>query len=122
MLYETLMQGKMFLVLMYFGIVAGIFLTAKKLIDKTIKKSKFLTAISDMIFMLVCSALFLIAKTKFCYGEFRFFELCAFLIGIILQQYSLNNLVEKFLNMVYNVIVKLFAKLKKTKLFGKILK
>lgn len=122
MLYETLLQGKMFLAIMYFGIVAGVFLTAKKLIDKTTKKSKFLTCISDIVFMLVCTTLFLIAKTKFCYGEFRFFEISAFLIGILIQQYSLNKLVEKFFNMVYNVFVRLFAKLKKTKLFGKILK
>ena len=122
MLYETLLQGKMFLCLLYFGIVCGIFLTAKKLCEKTFKNKKNVVIIFDILFMLVFSAIFIFAKTKFCYGEFRLYEVVAFVLGIWLQQISLNNLVEKFFKMSYTLLVKIFCKLKKTKLFGKIFK
>ena len=122
MLYESLLQGKTFLVVLYFGIVAGVLLTIKKIIDRPLKKSKIFITLSDIFYMLICSLLFLLTKTKFCYGEFRLFELIAFFMGILLQQFSLNNLVEKILHMLYNLFVKVTNKLKKIKLFGKILK
>lgn len=122
MLYETLLHGKMFLVMIYFGIWAGILLTAKKLAMRPFCKSKVAVVLTDILFVTICSALFLIAKIKFCYGEFRLFELIAFLLGIFAQQFSLNNLVEKILKLLYTTFVRIFCKLKKTKLFGKILK
>lgn len=122
MLYETLLQGYMFLCLLYFGILCGIILSIKKLIDKALKKNKAVIFITDIIFMLITSAVFILAKTKYCYGEFRLFEIISFALGIYLQQISINNLVEKILNMSYNLIVKIFHKLKKIKLFNKILR
>ena len=121
MLYETLLQFQMFLVLLYFGIVCGILLSIKKIVDKTLKNNKIII-VTDIAFMILTSTIFIFAKIKYCYGQFRIFELIGFCTGIFLQQISINNLVEKFLNMSYTLLVRLFCKLKKIKFFSKILK
>lgn len=112
----------MFLCLLYFGILCGIILSIKKLIDKTFKQNKVIVIFTDIFFMLIASIIFIFAKIKYCYGEFRLFEVLSFSLGIFLQQISLNNLVEKFLSMSYTLFVRMFCKLKKTKIFGKIFK
>ena len=122
MLFESLLQGKIFLVFLYFGILCGMIFSAKKLIDNCFRRSKFVVVLTDILFMIFSSMVFVLAKIKFCYGEFRLFELLAFCIGIFLEQISLDNLVEKFLKVCYNALKGIFCKLKKTKLFGKILK
>ena len=122
MLYESLLQGKMLLCMLYFGIVCGIILSIKKLIDKTLKSNKIVVIITDVIFMALSTLVFIFAKIKYCYGQFRVFEIIGFCLGLFLQQISINNLVEKFLKLSYTLLARLFCKLKKTKLFSKILK
>lgn len=122
MLYETLLQGKMLLCFLYFGILCGIILSIKKLLDRSFKQNKVIIIVTDILIMVFATFTFLYAKIKYCYGEFRFYMPLSFCLGIYLQQISINNLVEKILNMIYNFIVKIFCKLKKTKLLGKILK
>ena len=122
MLYESLLQGKMLLCMLFFGIICGILFSIKKLVDKTFKSNKIVVVLTDIIFMVLYTIVFIFAKTKYCYGEFRIFEIIGFCLGIFLQQISINNLVEKFLKLSYTLLARLFCKLKKTKLFSKILK
>ncbi len=90
--------------------------------DRSFKQNKVIIIVTDILIMVFATFTFLYAKIKYCYGEFRFYMPLSFCLGIYLQQISINNLVEKILNMIYNFIVKIFCKLKKTKLLGKILK
>ena len=122
MLYETLLHGKMFLVMLYFGIWCGVLLTIKKLSVRALGNNKVILVLTDVLYVIVCSLIFLFAKIKFWYGEFRLFELLALVLGIFIEQFSLNNLVEKIFKLLYNGFEKIFCKLKKTKFFGKILK
>lgn len=122
MLYSTLLQGQMFLVLLYFGILCGIVLTIKKLADRMTKQNKYFIVLTDILFVAICSFVFLFAKIKFCYGEFRLFEIISFCLGIFLEQISINNLVEKILKLLYNFFVKVFLKIKKFKIFKRLSK
>ena len=122
MLYETLLQTKMLFVMLYFGIICGIFLTIKNLICKAMKQNKIIVLTSDIVFCAISTFVFLFAKIMFCYGEFRLFEPLSFCLGIFLEQISINNLVEKILCLIYNIFVKVFGKIKKTKLGKKIFK
>ena len=122
MLFETLLQGKIFLCTLYFGLVCGILLTIKKIVDRSLKNKKVIVIITDVLSFVLSTVLFLICINLFNFGEIRLYEVVGFVTGIILQQISLDKLVEKFLQMLYNIIVKLFAKLKKSKIFGKVLK
>ena len=122
MLYSTLLQGQMFLAMLYFGLLCGIVLTVKKLIDRITKKNKYFIVLTDILFVAICSLVFLLAKIKFCYGEFRLFEIISFCLGIFLEQISINNLVEKILKLLYNFFVKVFLKIKKFKIFKRLSK
>ena len=118
MLYETLLQGKMFLMMLYFGIVCGILLTIKNMICNLLKQNKIVIIASDILFCLVSTFVFVFAKIAFCYGQFRIFELIAFVLGITIQQISLNKIVEKIFHLLYTLLERLFCKLKNSK-FGK---
>ena len=122
MLYQTLLQGEIFLCALYFGLVCGIALTAKKGFVKLLKNNKIVVIATDILFFLVATFLFLICINLFNYGEFRLYELAGFSLGVFLEQISLNKIVEKTLHLIYNLFVKLITKLKKTKIFGKVLK
>lgn len=122
MMFETLLQGKIFLAFVFFGAICGIVFSIKKLIDKSFKNNKITTVATDIIFMLVFSAIFIFAKNVYAYGEFRLYLALAYCLGIVWEQISLNYLVEKFLNMSYNLFTRLFCKLKKFKIFSKIFK
>lgn len=121
MFFETLLQSNIFLCCLYFGIVAGIYLTIKKMLQK-IFSHKVFVFIGDILFFVVCLLLFLICINTFNFGVFRFYEILGFVLGVILEQISLNKLVEKFLNMLYNITRKFCQWLKKSKIFGKIAK
>ena len=122
MLFETLLQGKIFLCCLYFGILCGIVLGIKNLVDLTFKKNKFVLIITDIAFLSISAILFVICINVFNFGEFRLFELLAFALGIVIEQKTINNLVEKFLILIYNFFTKILCKLKQTKLFAKIFK
>lgn len=122
MLYETLLQSKMLLVMIYFGIISGILLTIKNLICKALKKNKVVIILTDILFCIISSFVFLYAQNKFSYGEFRLFQLLSFLLGVFIEQISINNLVEKILRLIYNLFVKVFCKVKNTKLGKKVFK
>ena len=122
MMFETLLQGEIFLCFLFFGAICGIVFSSKKMIDKAFKKSKLIVLITDIVFMFLFSIMFIYAKNIYNFGEFRLFLLMAYIIGIVWEQISLDFLVVKFLKMSYNFFVRLFCKLKKTKFFCKIFK
>ena len=121
MFFETLLQSKIFLCTMYFGILGGICLTAIKMLQKVFSKKVFVI-VGDILLSLVFAVLFLSCINIFNFGCFRLYELIGFVLGIVLEQISLNNLVEKFLNLIYTLTRKFCQRLKKSKIFGKIVK
>lgn len=122
MLYETLLQSKIFLCALYFGILCGIFLTAKNGADKLFKNKKAIVIVTDILFFVVAAILFLTCINLFNFGEFRLFELLGFALGIVLEQISVNKIVEKAFKMLYTLFAKMFAKLKNTKIFKRVFK
>ena len=122
MLYETLLQAQIFLCLFYFGAICGIVYTLFKLINKSFNNQKVLVFVTDLIFCIILTFAFIFACNMFNYGEFRFYLLLAFFLGLVIEQKTIGFLVEKFFKFVYNNLVKIFNKLKTTKIFKRILK
>ena len=119
MLFETLNQGNIFLVMLYYGIWSGIVFEAKNLIEKSLKNNKIISIIIDAIYMVICALLFVFAKNLANYGETRIYLLIGFLTGIVLEHQSIGYLVEKFFSFIYNNIKRLLCFVK-TKLKQKI--
>lgn len=126
MLYETLLQGQIFLCMLYFGLIAGIVFEAKNLIINAFSKNKVVCFVLDLIFMVVASLLFVLAKNISNYGEFRIYLLIGFVLGIYLEHASIGFLVEKFFLLCYNWITKIsrriFLHKPKSKFMQKLLK
>ena len=122
MLYETLLQGKIFLCTVYFGILASFVFEAKFLILKLLKNIKFFQIFFEIVAMIFCSAIFLFCVLKYNYGIFRLYEIVGFCFGILAEYFSLHKLVEKNLDLIYNFLVKLLNKLKRIKFVNKLLK
>lgn len=126
MLYETLLQGQIFLCVLYFGLITGIIFEAKKLIEKALSENKVVCFVLDLVFMCVASIIFIIAKNVANFGEFRLYLIVSFVLGIVLEHITIGFLVEKFFLLVYNWVRKLtrrmFAYKPKSKFMQKLLK
>lgn len=103
MLYETLLQGAIFLALFYSGLFCGVFFEIKKMLDKMLKHWAFIL-ITDILFFTISAFLFVFAENLFNYGEFRFYLLLAFVLGTTIEHFSVGFLVEKFFIIIYNLI------------------
>ena len=122
MLYETLLQGKIFLFTFYFGIVASLFFETKFLLLKPLKGNKIFNIIFEILAMIFSAFIFWYCILKYNYGIFRLYELVGFCLGIAAEYFSLHKLLEKNLNLIYNLTRKLFEKIKKIRFFRKIVK
>ncbi len=111
MLYETLLQGAIFLTLFYFGLFCGVFFEVKKMLDKMFKHWT-LILITDILFFIISAFLFVFAENLFNYGEFRLYLLLAFVLGAFIEHFSVGFLVEKFFIIIYNLINRVIYLLK----------
>ena len=108
MLHETLLQGQVFLCMLYFGLWCGILFELKNIIEKTFFNNKIICVILDTCFVAISSVIFVLGKNIVNFGEFRFFLLLSFCFGAILEHFSIGFLVEKLFNLIYTNIVKFF--------------
>ncbi len=113
MLYETLLQANIFLSIMYFGIICGL---CYEIFNLFKIKNYVLNIIKDFVFMLVFSCIFILSVNIFCFGEFRFYTILAFLVGFFVERKTIGKFVALFLKLVYNIYVKAVAKLKSSKI------
>lgn len=121
MLFETICQWQIFLSVFYFGLICGMFLELKILIGKQITFKLFNTLL-DIFYCVICGFLFIKSVNLFNYGEFRLYLLISFCLGIVIEHKSVGFLLEKVFIFIYNLVTKMFSKLKKFKLFAKLFK
>jgi hypothetical protein len=95
----------------YFGLVCGIVFEIFYLVEKSFKMQKWICLICDILQMITGSIIFVLAKNITNFGEFRFYLLIPFVLGIIMLHFFVGKLVEKFLILLYNVFVKAKNKL-----------
>lgn len=126
MLYETLLQGQIFLCVLYFGLIGGVVFEAKNLIEKSLSQNKIVCFVLDMIYMIFCAGLFAFSKNIANFGEFRIYLLISFVLGVLIEHLTIGFLVEKFFMLLYNGVTKLSRRLflhkPKSKFMQKLLK
>lgn len=126
MLYETLYQSQIFFMMLYFGIIGGVLFEVKNLIRHIFFDNKIISFVVDSVFMFLCAIIFVYAKNLLNFGEFRLYLLLAFVIGIVLEHFSIGFLVEKLFFLMYNKSIKLYRRIfcvqPKSKFWQKILK
>ena len=119
MLYETLLHGHIFCSMLYFGLISGIILEIKLLVDKSFK-NKIITIILDVLLGVIFAFIFVKSMNIYNYGEFRLYLLIAYCFGIVILHKTIGFLVEKLIKLLYNLCIKILKKLKKVKVFSKI--
>ena len=83
MLYPSLNQPIVFIVLFCGGILAGITFLLCKICVKNLEKHKFLAQICYFFTILICFFIFSAFNLLANYGQFRLFAILSFLLGMI---------------------------------------
>jgi len=104
-----ILQLKDFSIMIIFGFLLGIIYGILNIFN-SIKPRLFLQILTDIIFSILASILFIILVNKINMGEIRLFLITGYIIGFILERISLGKLFAKGYKTVYNHIVKLLKK------------
>lgn len=124
MLYETLFQADIFLSIIYFGIISGL---VYEIINLITVKNYIINLFKDLLFMLIFSVIYVYSVNIYCFGEFRLFTIVAFIVGFLIERKTIGKFLALFLNIIYNVTVKIVLKInnfyivKKIVSFGKLI-
>lgn len=118
-LFETLSQPLIFLVIFSTGVGSGLVYDLRNYINFLCAKNKVIAVILDILATLIaCSILFLV-NLKINFGQFRFYIPLAFFSGLILERYTLGLFVAKICSWCYtnfrNLILKIYAKRERKK-------
>lgn len=107
-----------FLIGLGLGLVYGILGFIKLLIKNNIVISNIL----NFVYAISCGFVVLFTTIQLNYGQFRWFLMAGFLIGIITERKTLGKIFAKFFLWLYNKLSKCQSALKNTKVVKKILK
>ena len=121
MLFQTLLQGKLFLIFLFFGIVIGVFYECCYLIQNVFK-NRVIDFFLDLFYGIVIGVLFIFITNLFNYGEFRFYLLLAYILGFIIMRKTVGYLVRKMIKFLCNKLKQLVLYLKSNKFIAKIFK
>lgn len=116
MTVSYILQLKDFFVFFSIGIIIGILYGLLNIAPKY-TKNYFLQLLTDAIYPIILTSTFLLVTNYLNNGQFRFFMLFGYILGIIIERITLGKLFAKLYNMLYTKLVESFKKFKKTKLF-----
>ncbi len=112
---DTLSQPITLLWFLLFGIFFGCCIGCVKNIRKLAKHIVW-KWITDFLLSIACSALLIYSLTLFNYGEIRLYLLISFVLGVVLERYTLGILFAKLFDYMYNRLSKIHNKVLTTKL------
>lgn len=102
------------------GIITGILSDCTYFVKKLFKSNFIICFIIDFLVFFIGATLVFVVACKMNYNIFAFYEILGFILGVFLEKISCSNLFAKFLNLLYNGLVKLLSKIKLTK-FGRLI-
>lgn len=110
LLYETLSQPIIFIIIFSIGLGSGLIFDLRRYISFICLKNKIIDILLDILATIIVGVIFLLANLYFNYGEFRFYVLFSFLLGFVIQRVTLGTIVAKCSFLCYNIIIKLITK------------
>ena len=111
MLLETLSQPTIFLMLIIFGFLSGVFFDFSNFFWKTTNKNKNFKHILDFFSTLAVFFLFFLCIYVFNFGEIRAYEFFVFFSFFSIERFTFGKLVEKLIELCYNNFNKLINKI-----------
>lgn len=119
LLYETLSQPLIFIIILSFGFLSGLIFDLRNYLCFLFAKNKIVSIILDIVATILVCFVFLIGNLYFNFGEFRFYVILAFVIGLLIERVTLGIIVGKVCSWCYNklrnLILKVYGRGKKEK-------
>lgn len=112
MLYETLSQPLILLLLLIFGFASGIVFDFANFFFILSQKNKTFRFFLDLISMVLVGLIFFLLVLKINYGEIRFYEIVMFASALFVERVLIGKIVAKFFGLCYNFFVRFLEKLK----------
>ena len=110
-MFQTLEQPKIFLLCLFIGVVFGIYYEPFYFVKLLFKKS-LIKKIIKIISIILFAPIFVKFSLIFDFPDFRLYMVLAIFTGALLYKVSFHKPIAILLNRVYNVIRKLFFRLK----------
>ncbi len=102
MLYQSLSQPFISLILSCVGLFCGIIFDLKNIILNLFKKNKIIKQILLFISILIIFLIFYFINLKINYGEFRFFTILIFSLAFALERFFAQNFLANKISRCYN--------------------
>lgn len=118
MLYQTLSQPLIILLLIIFGFLSGLLFDFFSLINYFLNNNKITKQIFYFLSIFPIFIIFYYLNLKFNYGQFRFYTILIFFGALILERISLGNLFAKMYDRCYNLNKRLWKYLS-SKFYGR---
>lgn len=116
MLYETLSQPLIALILIVAGFFSGIFFDIANVLLLNIKSQKLqkiFKNLLDCFCVLLCGCLFFIVILYWDYGDVRIWQIILFGLVVYLERISIGKLIAKIIVICYNNFIKFMKFIKK---------
>ena len=114
MLFTTLLQGKLFCIILFLGILIG-FIYELQYLLRAIFKNKIIVFILDLIYGIIFTLLFIFSINLFNYGEFRIYLLLAYVLGLIIETKTVGDLFRQMIKFICKKTKQLIKLLKQNK-------
>ncbi len=106
MLFESLSQPKIFILLFLYGLCSGLIFDFCEFIVFLCNKNKIIKIIFEFFATSISIFIFFIVILKLDYGDLRFYHICSFWGALIIQRITIGKLFEKVFDWCYNSFVK----------------
>lgn len=110
-LYESLNQPLNFLFILLIGIGSGFIFDAFKYLTFLCNKNSIMEKIFDCVSVVLCGIIFFLSTLNLNFGEFRFYLLFGYILGILLERFTFGIFIAKIASYCYNKITKTINKL-----------
>ena len=110
-LYESLNQPLNFLLIFLIGLGSGLIFDIFKYLTFLCNKNSIIEKIFDCISIVLCGIIFFFACLTLNFGEFRFYLFLGYILGILLERFTLGIFIAKIASCCYNSVRKILNKL-----------
>lgn len=101
LLYETLSQPVIFLIIFGIGLGSGLIFDLRKYLDFLTANKKIVGIMLDILATIIVCGVLYFSNLAFNYGQFRFYIPLSFFAGLIIERYTLGLFVAKICSWCY---------------------
>lgn len=111
LLYETLSQPVIFLIILLVGFACGLIFDARNYICFLCNKNKVVCHLTDFFAGLLSFAIFFLSIGKLNFGQLRVYLALGFAVGLIIERFSVGLIIAKVANWCYTLFKGLVNKI-----------